>query len=248
MPNIKLTISYDGTGYHGWQKQRGFKTIQGTLERALKKIFKENIKVTGASRTDAGVHAIAQVANFKVKRIKIPLNKIPYVLNNALPEEIRIIDCASVNNNFHSRKSAKSKTYLYVISNAPVQSPFSTRYSWHIPYKINLSKMRRAAKMLEGKHDFKSFMSAGSTVRSTMRNLKEIRIQKKDSQIMIFFKADGFLKQMVRNITGTLAEIGMGKREPEEIRNILNARDRKKAGLCAPPNGLFLLEAKYHGG
>ncbi len=248
MPNIKLTISYDGTGYHGWQKQKGLKTVQGTLEGALKKIFKENIKLTGAGRTDAGVHAIAQVANFKVRNIKIPINKIPYVLNNLLPEEIRIIDCASVNDNFHARRSAKSKTYLYVISNAPVQSPFSARYSWHIPYKINLKRMRRAAKMLEGKHDFKSFMSAGSAVKSTIKNMEEIKIQKKDSQIMIFFRADGFLKQMVRNITGTLVEIGTGKREPEEIRNILDGKDRKKAGQCAPAKGLFLLEVKYAGG
>ncbi len=245
MPNIKLTISYDGTNYHGWQKQKNMVTIQQTLESALEKILNKKIKLTGAGRTDAGVHAIAQIANFKIASIKIPVNKLPVALNSILPEDIRVLSGEIVDENFHARKSAKSKTYLYVISNTPVQSPFSAKYSWHIPYKINLKRMQKAAKILRGKHDFKSFMSHGSNPKSTVRNLMEVKIKKKDSQIIFTFEADGFLKQMVRNITGTLVEIGIGKREPEEVIKILNAKDRTKAGICAPAHGLFLLKVNY---
>lgn len=245
MPNIKLTISYDGTNYHGWQKQKNRVTIQQTLESALEKIINKKINLTGAGRTDAGVHAIAQVANFKTDTINIPVNKLPLTLNSILPEDIRVLSGEIVDENFHARKSAKSKTYLYVISNTPIQSPFFARYSWHIPYKINLKKMQKAAKILRGKHDFRSFMSQGSNTKSTVRNLMKVKIKKKDSQIIFTLKADGFLKQMVRNIIGTLVEIGTGKREPEEIIKILNAKDRTKAGICAPPNGLFLLEVNY---
>lgn len=245
MPNIKLTISYDGTNYHGWQRQKDKVTIQQTLESALEKILNKKIILTGAGRTDAGTHAIAQIANFKIDRIRIPLNKLSVALNSTLPNDIRVLSSEIVHENFHAQKSAKSKIYLYVILNNPVQSPFSARYSWHIPHKINLNRMRRAVKMLKGKHDFKSFMSVGSNMKSTVRNLIEIKIKKKNSQIIFTFEADGFLKQMVRNITGTLVEIGSGKREPEEILKILNAKDRTKVGVCAPAKGLFLLEVNY---
>lgn len=245
MPNIKLTISYDGTNYHGWQKQKNKVTIQQTLESALEKILNKKINLTGAGRTDAGTHAIAQIANFKIDSVRIPLNKLSVALNSTLRDDIRVLSSEIVQENFHARKSAKTKTYLYVISNTPVQSPFSARYSWYIPYKINLKRMQKAAKMLKGKQDFKSFMSQGSNTKSTVRNLREIKIKKKNSQIIFTFEADGFLKQMVRNIIGTLVEIGIGKREPEEILKILNAKDRTKAGVCAPANGLFLLEVNY---
>lgn len=245
MPNIKLTIAYDGTNYHGWQRQKGHITIQETIERALKKFFKLRINLTASGRTDAGVHAISQVANFKIKKLKIPIEKLTYVLNNALPEDIRILKSELVNNTFDARKSAKSKTYLYVISNSSVQSPFSSRYSWHIPDKLNIHKMRSGGKYLIGKKDFRAFMSSGSAVNFTKRTIKKITISKHDSQIFITIKSDGFLKQMVRNIIGTLVEVGMGKRQPTDIRRILNSKDRKKAGICAPANGLFLLKVEY---
>jgi tRNA pseudouridine38-40 synthase len=245
MPNIKLTISYDGTNYHGWQKQKSQPTIQGTIEMALKKILNEEVSLTGAGRTDAGVHAIGQVANFRIKKMKIPVAKLPFVLNNLLPQDIRILKAEEVNDNFNARKFAKSKTYLYVISNTPVQSPFSAPYSWHILDKLNLKRMREAGKMFTGKKDFRAFMASDSTSKSSIRTIKKLSITKKNGQIFITVSANGFLKQMVRNIVGTIVETGLGKLDPSEIPEIISSGDRKMAGVCAPARGLFLLKVDY---
>lgn len=245
MQNIKITVSYDGTNYYGWQKQKGKKTIQGTLEKALRRILKRTVKLTGSGRTDAGVHAFFQCANFKTDKLLVPVKKLPYVLNRLLPEDIRVLNAEEVDEGFDARRSAKAKTYMYVISNLSVQSPFSARYSWHIPEPLDVTKMRKAARTLIGKHDFRAFMSSGSVVSSTVREVKKIVIKKKNSQIMIIIRADGFLKQMVRNIVGTLVEAGKGKRTPQEVAKILSSRDRTKAGICAPAHGLFLLSVDY---
>jgi len=245
MPNIKLTISYDGTDYLGWQKQKKGKTIQDTLESALSKIFKKPVKVTGSGRTDAGVHALAQVANFTVKPLRIPLAKLPSVINNALPPDIRITGCELVDEDFNARRSAKEKTYLYVISNSVVQSPFSARYAWHVPSPLDIKKMKRAARHLKGRHDFKAFSASDSSTENTIRTIKKITIEKNGTEIFVLITANGFLKQMARNIVGTLVDVGRGKIDPEEIKNILLSRDRKRAGKCAPANGLFLLNVRY---
>lgn len=245
MPNIKLTVAYDGTNYHGWQKQRNLPTIQGTIEKVLKKILKEDVTLTGAGRTDAGVHALGQVANFVTKKIRIPVEKLPSVLNNHLPQDIRIIKVEKVQDDFHARKSAKSKTYLYVISNIPVQSPFSSRYSWHIPDKLNLKKMREAGKFFVGKKDFRAFMASDSTSKTSVRRITKVSIKKRNGEILIVVSADGFLKQMVRNMVGTIVAAGLGRIEPLKIPDIFASGDRRKAGMCAPAKGLFLLKVNY---
>lgn len=245
MRTIKLTIEYDGTDYLGWQVQPNGKTIQGVLEECLKRITGEEVHVIGSGRTDAGVHALAQVAHFKTKS-PIDLNSLQRALNSLLPKDILIKRVEEVDSDFHARKKAIRKLYEYRIFNRPLQSVFQRHYSWHIPQKLNQEAMAKAAHFLVGEHDFSSFKSSGTPTRSTIRRVFRVGWKRDRGGILRFeIEASGFLKQMVRTIVGTLVEVGKGKITPEEFQEILLSRDRRKAGPTAPAHGLFLKEVKY---
>lgn len=251
--NIKLEIEYDGTFFCGWQIQNRSldsrkskkESIQGLLENNLSKILREKIKVVGSGRTDSGVHALGQVANFRTDS-DISLEKIKHSLNSLLPAEIAIKNISCVKEDFHSRYQVKSKVYRYLILNQKYPSVFQHKYSWHVPYDLNLRLMKQEAKTLLGEHDFKSFCASGSSVKNTVRNIKRISIKNAVSaKITIEIEADGFLYNMVRNIVGTLVEIGRGKFKEGSLKKILSLKDRKVAGLTAPPWGLFLVKVNY---
>jgi tRNA pseudouridine38-40 synthase len=245
MRNIKLLIEYDGTKYQGWQIQPKGPTIQGVLEEKLGLLTGEAIQLFGSGRTDSGVHALGQVAHFKTKS-QLDIRSIQRALNSLLPPDIVIQKTEEVDEGFHARKHSKSKVYEYRILNRNLRSAFERGYVWHIPLKINFNEMEKATQCLIGEHDFSSFRSTGSPTRTTLR--KVIRADwKKGRKGLIHFEieANGFLKQMVRSIVGTLVEVGKGRINSEEFQKILNSKDRKKAGPTAPARGLFLKEVKY---
>ena len=257
--NIKLIIEYDGAGYHGWQHQPRHISIQQTLKEKIETIAKEKINLIGASRTDAGVHALAQAANFKTKS-RMNEGEWQRALNSLLPSDIVIKKAEIVSSDFHSRFSAKGKIYKYLILNQPVPSALYRNYAWHIPYPLKLTEMRKAARFLIGRHDFSSFRASSCTAENPVRKIKRLAIAKIpphppllkggrgdfiDGFIQIVIEADAFLHHMVRNIVGTLAYVGMGKLSADTIKTILHARDRKKASRTAPPQGLFLVKVKY---
>lgn len=255
MQKIRLVIEYDGTGYHGWQVQRNEKTIQGILEDRIGQITGEPARVTGASRTDAGVHALGQVAAFSTSSGLAP-ERIRHALNALLPPDIRIRDASTVSDVFHPRDGAVKKRYFYIIANQSSCSAFFFRYAWLVRQPLDLHPMRTAAASLRGSHDFSSFMGTGSGIRNPVREVISLEIisrqtlsfmtaRVKGNFIAITIEANGFLRHMVRNIVGTLAEIGRGKMSPGHIREILLARDRKCAGPTAPGNGLFLERITY---
>ena len=246
MPNICLTIAYDGTRYGGWQIQKNSKTVQGELEKALKKILKEKIKVIGASRTDSGVHARAQVANFKTKK-NFPPKRLQAALNANLPKDISVTNAKNASLKFHSQFDAKSKLYRYTILNSQIDEPFLRPYYHKVPYRLNLPLMRKETKALSGKHDFKSFQakSALSPIKNTKRTIKKVSIKKDKGFIYIDIKGTGFLYNMVRNIAGTLIEIGRGYFPEGSMKKILESRNRKEAGPTAPAKGLTLVEIKF---
>jgi tRNA pseudouridine38-40 synthase len=245
MRNLKMTIEYDGSNYFGWQRQSGFITIQEILEEAIRKITQEKVTVNGSSRTDAGVHAINQVANFRTKS-RIPEWNLLMGLNSLLPEDIGVKTLVETEEGFHSRYDAKGKVYHYKILNCPVRAPLLRNYSWFIYKPLNVENMTAAASKLIGTHDFSAFCASGCDVKNHIRNVVEARF-KRDGDIMIVFtiEADGFLRHMVRNIVGTLVDVGMGNRPPSEVSWILKSGDRKNAGVTAPPQGLFLAEVRY---
>ncbi len=253
--NIRIVLEYDGTDFCGWQIQKTGKSIQGTIQETLEKITGEKIKLIGSGRTDAGVHAIGQVAHFKTQS-KIPLLKIKKSLNSLLSPSIVIRKIEEVSFDFHAQISAKRKQYVYFILSDELSSPFLDRYCWQIKQPLNWKKMREALKILKGKQDFKSFQSVGTPVKSTIREIYKIEIKKISSRgslplaptknlYQITLEANGFLKQMVRNIVGALVELGKGKNSTSELKQILKAKDRRKAGLAAPAKGLFLVKVHY---
>ena len=244
MRTIKLTIAYDGTGYNGWQVQKSGRTIQEEIEKATLRAFGRKCRVHGAGRTDAGVHAKAQVAHLKIPQ-GIPTGKIPIALNSSLPEDIVIVSAEESKEDFHARFSAKRKHYRYSILTARKSDPFKNRYSWRVPYKLDVPLMRKEAASLVGSHDFKSFQASDKKEVSSVRKIYYIKIRKKASEIIIDIEGNGFLYNMVRNITGTLVEIGRGYLPSASMRKILDAKDRKKAGPTAPAKGLTLIEVKY---
>lgn len=246
MPNIRLVIAYDGTRYGGWQIQKNARTIQGDIEDALKKILKEKVKLIGASRTDSGVHAKAQVANFHTKN-KIPLEKLTSAVNANLSKDISVTSVKEVSPKFHSQFDAKSKLYRYSILNSCIKDPFSKRYSYKVPYKLNTYLMKKEAKVLAGKHDFKAFQAKSdtATLKNTTRRIKKITIKKEKEFIIISIEGTGFLHNMVRNVVGTLIEVGRGYFPEGSMKKILRSRDRKVAGPTAPAEGLMLLKVKY---
>jgi len=245
MHNIKLTIEYDGTNYHGWQKQKNARTIQETIENALSVMVKTPVRLIGSGRTDAGVHALGQVANFKC-RAEIPTRAFVAGLNSLLPKDIVIHSCESMDNRFHSRYDARRKTYRYRILNSPIPAAICRQYAWFVPRMLDIRAMQTAAQHLVGTLDFKSFEGRGSPRTHTIRTVSTARVYS-NQQNQVFFEitANGFLRFMVRNIVGTLADVGVGKISPEDFKQILLAENRDYAGDTAPPQGLFLLRVIY---
>ncbi len=242
---VRLILEYDGTNYAGWQSQsKGEKTVQDMVEKALGKMLGKRIPAVASGRTDAGVHAMAQPVGV---RGHFPVDDVGLMraLNSMLPWDIAVKSAETVEEQFHAIRDARQKTYRYCIHNAPERSPLKARYSWHIMQRLNSAEMRRGAVHLLGTHDFASFMAANSSVKSSVRTIIALEIARKDEAITIEVTADGFLRQMVRNIVGTLAEIGRGRMAPEHMVDILKAKDRKKAGPTAPAQGLFLVEVEY---
>ena len=242
--NFKLTLAYDGRPYVGWQHQPNGTSVQEVLERAIQGICGEQCDVHGSGRTDSGVHAAAQVANVHVPTRLNP-REFQRALNANLPEEIRIIGASVVPDDFHARYSAVEKTYRYLLTSGPVRSPFTPFYAHWIGYSLDLDAMRYAAQTLIGTYDFASFMASGSSVKTTVRTVKDLRIEDNGRLISILITADGFLRYMVRNIVGTLLEIGKGAMPPERMETILLSRDRDAAGPTAAAEGLTLLRVQY---
>ena len=244
MRNIKLTIAYDGTRYRGWQLQSNGVTVQGELEKAILKLTGKKSRLSGASRTDSGVHARCQAANFRTSS-KIPAEKIPYALNQLLPSDISVIDASEEDHDFDSRFSAREKTYRYYIYISKSRDPFREKYAWRVLYPLNALLMKREAKALLGKHDFKSFQASDKRERSSTRTILGIDVSRKKEEVIITVRGDGFLYNMVRNIAGTLVDIGRGYLAPGSMKAILAAKDRTKAGPTAPARGLFLEKIVY---
>ena len=242
--NIRLVIKYDGTRYSGWQFQKNAETVQGRIESALKRITGHKVKLKGAGRTDSGVHAVGQVANFKTHS-KLALNKVKDALNSALAEDILIVSAESAPLKFDSQRSARSKRYRYTVTTARFVDPFIRHFAARFSYPLNIRSMERAARALTGRHDFKAFQTAGSSELNTVRTIKKIKIEKRGDLVYIDLWADGFLYNMVRTIAGTLLEIGRGKMPEESIREVLLKRDRRSAGPTAPARGLCLMNVEY---
>jgi tRNA pseudouridine38-40 synthase len=250
--NIKLTLAYDGTNFCGFELQPNKRSIRGEIEKALFKLFKKRIKIINASRTDAGVHALSQVINFQLKN-SVPTSRITAALNSCLPEEIRAIKVQERAPGFHARYSPKTKEYEYLIFNGKNLSPFYRNFVWQVKPKLDLAAVRKASKILQGKHDFSSFCASGSDDKNFVREVK-ILIRKRKiriwdgselSVVSCKFKASGFLYKMVRNMVGTLAEVGLGKRSLVDVKKILRGRDRRLAGRTAPAHGLCLINVNY---
>ncbi len=246
MRNLKLTIQYDGTDYFGWQRQKNTRrTIAETIENVLSRILQGKVKLIAAGRTDTGVHAREQVANFSTGSKMSPA-RIFQSLSALLPEDIRVKKVEEAAEDFSSRYSAKLKTYRYTILNRKIQDVFQRRFVYHYPLdKLDAAAMRKAAHYLVGSHDFTSFKRTDKKKKATIRDLKKLEIARKGDLIYIDITANSFLHHMVRNIAGTLIEIGKGNLPPENLKKILQAKDRKQAGPTAPACGLCLMKVKY---
>jgi tRNA pseudouridine38-40 synthase len=247
MPRYKLLIAYDGTSYGGWQSQPNSICIQDLLEKALTILVRQKCEVIGSGRTDAGVHALGQVAHFTTDET-IDSGRVLFSLNALLPKEIRALDLSEVHDTFHARFDATGKIYHYRIHLDPVLDPFKRKYALHVQQKINLDALKEAAKLFTGTHDFSSFANSqtkGSAAKDPVRTLRRLDVIEEEGGVRLEFEGTGFLYKMVRNITGTLLEVAEGKRFPEDIASILLAKDRSKAGKAAFPHGLFLVKVFY---
>jgi len=245
MRNIKIVIEYDGTKYKGWQRLGDSdNTVQHKIEAVLSKMAEENIEITASGRTDAGVHATNQVANFRTES-SMSDHKIRSYCYEYLPEDIVVKSVQEVDLNFHARYNAKAKKYVYNICNNKAHNVFNRKYEYHIPQSLNIENMRRAAEFLIGEHDFQSFTTLKSKKKSTVRNIYTINIVNEGGNIEISIQGNGFIKNMVRLIVGTLVEVGLGERTVAEINDILDKKERKYSGHIAPAKGLFLEEVNY---
>lgn len=250
MKNIAMRITYDGTGYHGWQRQSNAISVQQTVEEALREMLGGKITVTGCSRTDAGVHALDYVFNFKTDT-SIPTEKLPYALNYRLDRGISALDAWEVEADFNARFSARGKEYVYRIFNSKMRNPFEDRYSWFVPYNLDFEAMRKASVYFEGTHDFSAFMAAGGDQKTTVRTIKICSVERSraDARIIkITVGADAFLYNMVRIIAGTLADVGFHKIPYDDIPKVIESGERIMAGRTAPPEGLFLKKVFYGAG
>lgn len=248
MANFCLVIQYDGTRYNGWQRQGNTPdTIQEKLENILEHLYGEPVELNGSGRTDAGVHALHQIANFRIPRMlsRYSCQDILAYFNQYLPQDIRVLSVEKVPERFHARLSAVGKLYEYRIDCGPIGRVFDRRYLCRIEEPLNLSRMQEAAGHLMGTHDFKSFCANKHMKKSTVRTIEDISFELEDGILYIRYRGDGFLYNMVRILTGTLIEIGLGDRLPSQIPSILEGRDRSLAGFTAPAQGLFLVDVYY---
>ena len=246
MRNLKLVIEYDGTNYHGWQRQDRQVTIQEILEEKIGVFTREAVTVIGSGRTDAGVHALRQVAHVKINA-EIDCGLFRYGVNAILPRDIVIREASDVSLSFHARFDVISKKYRYQIWNNPIPTALYRRYFWHIPHFLDVERMREGAEFLLGTHDFRSFCGTGSKVKDYVRTIHHLAVEKEGMEkIFITVTADGFMRHMVRNIVGTLVDVGKGKQIPQDVHDIRDACDRKRAGMTAPAQGLFLVDVCYN--
>lgn len=245
MRNIKIIIEYDGKNFNGWQKQKDKLNIQGEIERAIFDVTGEEVNLTASGRTDAGVHSLGQTANFKIEN-DMPVDKIPLAINSKLKKTIRVQSAEEVDERFHSRYNCKGKKYRYIINNAPIESALYKDLQLHISTKLDIDKMREAIKYFIGKHDFASFKSSGTSSKDSVREIYKAEIIEDGNLIKIELTGSGFLYNMVRIISGTLVDVGLGKISPSDIPNIIESKDRKNAGKTLPPQGLYLVEVYYN--
>lgn len=245
MRNFKIVIQYEGTRYQGWQKQGSTQnTLQGKFEALLTRLAGAPVEITASGRTDAGVHAYGQTANFLMETEKTA-QALMEDINGYLPEDVAVISCEEVPLRFHSRLHAKGKTYRYRVLNSGIPHIFDRKYVWQVPERLDLEAMKQAASFLTGTHEFKSFTSAKKGKKSTVRTIDAIDIVREGDEIRFFFTGNGFLFHMVRIIVGTLIEIGLSKRPAADMERILASGDRQQAGPLAPAQGLALMEVKY---
>jgi tRNA pseudouridine38-40 synthase len=243
--NFKMILAYDGSRYQGWQRQKAGETIQQSVEERLRMILQEPVIVIASGRTDAGVHALGQACHFRTGS-RLGADVIRKGLNALLPEDIFVREINQVEADFHARYSAKGKVYEYRILNCEDRDPFEHRYAWHIRTPLNVAEMSRCLTTLKGTHDFSSFRSTGSGNTNPVRTIYRAEIARAEgNRLRILFEADGFLRHMVRNIVGTVVEVGLGRIDPSRFEAILSARDRRQASSKAPPQGLFLVEVRY---
>ena len=242
--NYKMTVQYDGSRYSGWQRQGNTSnTVQAKLEKTLSELLHVPVEISGSGRTDAGVHALGQVANFKTDAA-LSCEDFLIQLNQALPGDIAVTRLGIASPRFHARLSAKEKTYRYTIWNSCIPNVFARRYQYQLPEPLDIAAMRQAADLLVGTHDFSGF-STGHTKKSTVRALQSVNIQRDGDRVEIWFTANGFLYNMVRIMTGTLIEVGLGQRQPETVTAVFETCDRRQAGFTAPPQGLCLMQVMY---
>jgi len=244
MATFKLTLAYDGTDYIGWQRQATGVSIQGLLEDALREFDDRDVAVAGAGRTDAGVHALGQVASCSLDRTIDPPTLVR-ALNYKLPHDVRVRRAHEMPPNFHARFDAHQKTYRYRLWNGSVFSPFQRRYAWHLPGALDIAAMRDATRLVEGTHDFAAFQAQGGDTPTTRRTVTQMRIADCGSRIDVEISGTGFLRHMVRTLVGTLVEIGRGRRDWRWIGDVIASRDRNQAGQTAPAHGLFLVSVQY---
>jgi len=245
MRNIKLIIEYDGKKFGGWQKQPNKSNIQGEIENAIFELTGEKVELYASGRTDAGVHALGQVANFKTHNTTIPIEKFAIAINSKLKKSIVIKNAEEVDEKFHSRYNCKQKTYRYIIDNSEQGTAIYRDLQYHMPIKLDVEKMKNAAKYFEGEHDFTAFKASGTSSKSSVRTIFSVNIKQENEKITMEFTGNGFLYNMVRIISGTLVDVGLRKIEPEEISKIIEDKDRTKAGKTLPAHGLYLVEVRY---
>ena len=248
---LKLTVAYDGTDFHGFQAQAGsrLRTVQETLESAWERLTGERVRMTGAGRTDAGVHALGQVVGFVTASVSIPEARVPYAMNSVLPDDVRVTACERAPQGFHARFDAIAKTYAYRIDNQPFPSPLLRRYAHFVAVPLDLAAMQAGACHLVGRHDFAAFAGAGGPPRRTVRHVMRCTVTGEPGGLVVVeVEADGFLYHMVRSIVGTLLVVGRGERPPQWVRDVLESRDRSQAGPTAPAKGLVLVSVRYDGG
>ncbi len=244
MRNIKLTIEYDGKDFNGWQKQPNRLNIQGSIEYAIYQITGEHVNLQASGRTDAGVHALGQVANFKTES-KIPIEKFAIAINTNLKRSIRVIKAEEVDEKFHSRLSCKRKTYRYIINNSENGTAVYRNLETNISIHLDEIKMNKAIKYFIGEHDFKAFKASGTSSKSSVRIIYDARVYRNGDRVYIELTGNGFLYNMVRIIAGTLVDVGTGKIKPSAIRNIIESKNRENAGKTLQPQGLYLVNVEY---